>query len=354
MTRRQATARALELIEAVGLPEPQTRLSSYPHQLSGGQRQRVMIAIALACDPELLIADEPTTSLDVTTQAQIIDLVRDLQRDFGTAVVWISHDLGVIGQVADDVTVLQDGEAVEQAPVLDVFDNPQQPYTRELLTARPLVGVSGPAARRLRRTRVAPRRGARCALPGDHTGRQVDRACGEGLELSDSARNDARTGRRIGFGQVDRGGRADRAGQTGRRQRLTGRNRCVRRARRRREGVAPTDQPRLPGSVLVAQSPHPRGNGDRRAAVGAPACEGQAGAPEAGGGTARTRRVAGVVRVALPARAVRRTASAGEHRPGARRRTRPADPRRIDRVAGCVGSVAGARPARASCSATCT
>ncbi len=144
MTRRQATDRALELIEAVGLPEPQTRLSSYPHQLSGGQRQRVMIAIALACDPELLIADEPTTSLDVTTQAQIIELVRDLQRDFGTAVVWISHDLGVIGQVADDVTVLQDGEVVEQAPVLDVFDRPQQPYTRELLKARPLVGVSGP------------------------------------------------------------------------------------------------------------------------------------------------------------------------------------------------------------------
>ena len=109
MTRRQANSRALELIEAVGLPDPQTRLRSYPHQLSGGQRQRVMIAIALACDPELLIADEPTTSLDVTTQAQIIELVRDLQRDFGTAVVWISHDLGVIGQVADDVTVLQDG-----------------------------------------------------------------------------------------------------------------------------------------------------------------------------------------------------------------------------------------------------
>jgi peptide/nickel transport system ATP-binding protein len=104
-----------------------------------------MVAIALACDPELLVADEPTTSLDVTTQAQIIDLVRELQRDFGTAVVWISHDLGVIGQVADDVTVLHDGEAVEQAPVLDVFDRPQQSYTRELLEARPLVGGKGPA-----------------------------------------------------------------------------------------------------------------------------------------------------------------------------------------------------------------
>ncbi|HKP43381.1 ABC transporter ATP-binding protein [Mycobacterium sp.] len=144
MTRRAATGRALELLEAVGLPEPQNRLHSYPHQLSGGQRQRVMVAIALACDPELLIADEPTTSLDVTTQAQIIDLVRDLQRDFGTAVVWISHDLGVIGQVADDVTVLRDGEAVEQALILDVFDRPQHDYTRELLEARPLVGGSGP------------------------------------------------------------------------------------------------------------------------------------------------------------------------------------------------------------------
>ena len=145
MTRRHARARATELLDAVGLPDPQIRLSSYPHQLSGGQRQRVMIAIALACDPELLIADEPTTALDVTTQAQIIDLVRDLQRDFGTAVVWISHDLGVIGQVADQVTVLQDGEAVEQAPTLDVFDRPRHEYTRRLLEARPLIDDAGPA-----------------------------------------------------------------------------------------------------------------------------------------------------------------------------------------------------------------
>ena len=144
MTRRQASARALELLEAVGLPEPQTRMHAYPHQLSGGQRQRVMIAIGLACDPELLIADEPTTSLDVTTQAQIIDLVRNLQRDFGTAVVWISHDLGVIGEVADDVTVLQNGEAVEQAPIVDIFDAPQNPYTHELLQARPVLGRSAP------------------------------------------------------------------------------------------------------------------------------------------------------------------------------------------------------------------
>ncbi|MBB2992438.1 peptide/nickel transport system ATP-binding protein [Mycolicibacterium iranicum] len=146
MTRRAATGRALELLEAVGLPDPDMRLQAYPHQLSGGQRQRVMIAIALACEPELLIADEPTTALDVTTQAQIIELVRDLQRDFGTAVVWISHDLGVIGQVADDVTVMRAGVALEQAPILQVFDHPRDDYTRDLLAARPVLDRSGPAA----------------------------------------------------------------------------------------------------------------------------------------------------------------------------------------------------------------
>ncbi len=144
ITREQAADRALELLTAVSLPDPESRRHAYPHQLSGGQKQRVMIAIAMACDPELLIADEPTTSLDVTTQAQIIELVRNLQRDFGTAVVWISHDLGVIGQVADDVTVLREGEAVEQAPIVDIFDRPQHAYTRELLDARPLIGGAGP------------------------------------------------------------------------------------------------------------------------------------------------------------------------------------------------------------------
>lgn len=144
LTRRSARQRALELLEAVGLPEAERRLDSYPHQLSGGQRQRVMVAIALACNPELLVADEPTTALDVTTQAQIVTLIKDLQRDFGAAVVWISHDLGLVGQVADAVTVLQDGVSVEQAPVLDIFDSPRHPYTRELLDARPLIGAGGP------------------------------------------------------------------------------------------------------------------------------------------------------------------------------------------------------------------
>ncbi|MDQ1077302.1 MULTISPECIES: ABC transporter ATP-binding protein [Microbacterium] len=146
LTRRAAHTRAISLLEAVGIPDPASRVEAYPHQFSGGQRQRVMIAIALACDPALLVADEPTTALDVTTQAQIIDLVQQLQRDRGTAVVWISHDLGVIGQVADDVIVLRHGEAVEQRPLADVYADPQHAYTRELLGARPrVVAGAGPA-----------------------------------------------------------------------------------------------------------------------------------------------------------------------------------------------------------------
>jgi len=140
LTRRAARSRALELLDAVGIPDPEQRLESFPHQLSGGQRQRVMIAVALACDPQLLVADEPTTALDVTTQAQVIDLVRQMQAERGMSVVWISHDLGVIGQVADEVTVLREGEVVEQAPVLQVFDEPRADYTRMLLDARPVLG----------------------------------------------------------------------------------------------------------------------------------------------------------------------------------------------------------------------
>lgn len=146
MTRRAARQRSLELLEAVGIPSPESRLDSYPHQLSGGQRQRVMIAIALACDPQMLVADEPTTALDVTTQAQIIELVRQLQHERGTAVVWISHDLGVIGQVADDVLVLKSGEVVEHSDVVSLIDDPQHQYTQDLLAARPRLGRRPPPA----------------------------------------------------------------------------------------------------------------------------------------------------------------------------------------------------------------
>lgn len=145
LSRRAARTRAIDLLDAVGLPRPDERVDAYPHQFSGGQRQRAMIAIALACDPALLIADEPTTALDVTTQAQIIDLVRELQNERGTAVVWISHDLGVIGQVADDVLVLREGQTREHRPIGDIYAAPEDDYTRELLRARPrIVADAGP------------------------------------------------------------------------------------------------------------------------------------------------------------------------------------------------------------------
>lgn len=137
MTKAQAQVRAVELLELVGIPDAKRRLSSYPHQFSGGMRQRVMIAIALACDPEVLIADEPTTALDVTIQAQILELVKDLRQKLGMAIVWITHDLGVIAGIADRVMVMYGGQVVEQAPVRELFSNPQHPYTRALLKTIP-------------------------------------------------------------------------------------------------------------------------------------------------------------------------------------------------------------------------
>lgn len=127
MTRAEAEARAVELLELVGIPDARKRLTSYPHQFSGGMRQRVMIAIALACDPDVLIADEPTTALDVTIQAQILELVKDLRQKLGMAIVWITHDLGVIAGIADRVMVMYGGQVVEQAPVKELFGNPQHP-----------------------------------------------------------------------------------------------------------------------------------------------------------------------------------------------------------------------------------
>src|SRR5262245_53522488 len=132
-----ARARTLELLTQVGIPEPATRLASYPHQLSGGQRQRVMIAMALANEPDLLIADEPTTALDVTVQAQILTLLKDLQKRLGMAMLFITHDLGIVRKLADTVCVMKEGKIVEQGLVEDVFTKPQHPYTKALLAAEP-------------------------------------------------------------------------------------------------------------------------------------------------------------------------------------------------------------------------
>jgi oligopeptide/dipeptide ABC transporter ATP-binding protein len=137
LSRRQARARATELLATVGIPEPARRFDDYPHQFSGGMRQRVMIALALSCSPELIIADEPTTALDVTIQAQIVELVKRLQADFNTAVIWISHDLGVVARLADRVAVMYAGHIVEMAPVDDLYARPAHPYTQGLLGSLP-------------------------------------------------------------------------------------------------------------------------------------------------------------------------------------------------------------------------
>ena len=137
VSRAQATERAIEMLRKVRIPAPEQRFHEHPHKLSGGMRQRAMIAMALACEPRLLIADEPTTALDVTIQAQILDLMRTLQRETGTAVILITHDLGVVAEVADDVVVMYAGRVVEQAPVAALFEAPQHPYTVGLLGSIP-------------------------------------------------------------------------------------------------------------------------------------------------------------------------------------------------------------------------
>jgi peptide/nickel transport system ATP-binding protein len=145
--RKEAEERAVDLLARVGIPTPRARLSAYSFQLSGGMRQRAMIAIALACGPKLLIADEPTTALDVTTQAQVLELLAELGRELGMAILFITHDLGVVAQVADEVAVMYLGRIVERAPVLDLFDSPRHPYAQALLRSVPT--LTGEKPRRL-------------------------------------------------------------------------------------------------------------------------------------------------------------------------------------------------------------
>ena len=137
-----ARERAIDMLRQVGIPAPERRIDEYPHQLSGGMRQRVMIAIALACEPDILIADEPTTALDVTVQAQIFDLLRELQRDKGTAIVLITHDMGAVAEMADRVIVMYAGRVIEQGTTDEVISDPQHPYTRGLIACLPELGSS--------------------------------------------------------------------------------------------------------------------------------------------------------------------------------------------------------------------
>jgi oligopeptide/dipeptide ABC transporter, ATP-binding protein, C-terminal domain len=136
-SKQQARARAIDMLGRVGIPDPRKRVDDYPHQFSGGMRQRAMIAMALVCNPDLLIADEPTTALDVTVQAQILDLLKDLQREFGSAIILITHDLGVVANTVDDLLVMYAGRAVERGSVREVLKSPQHPYTWGLLGSMP-------------------------------------------------------------------------------------------------------------------------------------------------------------------------------------------------------------------------
>ncbi|HEX5015302.1 MAG TPA: ABC transporter ATP-binding protein [Candidatus Limnocylindrales bacterium] len=142
MTEKAARSRAADMLRMVGIPDPERRLKNYPHEMSGGMAQRVMIAMALACEPELLIADEPTTALDVTIQAQILDLMRHLRDELGTAIVLITHDLGVVAEMCDRVAVMYAGEIVEETDVVSLFRDPKHPYTRGLIGSIPVVGAA--------------------------------------------------------------------------------------------------------------------------------------------------------------------------------------------------------------------
>ena len=149
LSRSEGMARAVDMLRLVNIPEPERRASEYPHQMSGGMRQRVMIAMALACDPKLLIADEPTTALDVTIQAQILDLMRALKQKTGAAILLITHDLGVVAEMAQRVVVMYAGRKVEEAAVDDLFDRPRHPYTRGLMNSIPRLGGGQGVGRRL-------------------------------------------------------------------------------------------------------------------------------------------------------------------------------------------------------------
>jgi peptide/nickel transport system ATP-binding protein len=153
LTKKQARERTVSLLDQVGVPGARDRANAYPFELSGGLRQRAMIAMALACTPKLLIADEPTTALDVTTQAQILDLLRQLQEDFGMAMLFITHDLGVVAEIADDIAVMYLGDVVEQGDVYEVFRAPQHPYTQALMNSVPRL------QRKADRTRLSPIKG---------------------------------------------------------------------------------------------------------------------------------------------------------------------------------------------------
>ena len=194
LKRAEARARTVDLLDRVGIPSPEKRVNEYPHQLSGGMRQRIMIALALACNPQLLIADEPTTALDVTIQAQILDLLTDLQAELGISILLITHDLGVIAETADRVAVMYAGKIVEQSDVKTIFGNPLHPYTQGLLRSIPRIDET---ERPRRLTEITGRVPNLCFLPPgcaflDRCPDRVDRCRKERPELEPMETDDHR------------------------------------------------------------------------------------------------------------------------------------------------------------------
>ena len=179
LSKKEAKKKAIDVLASVGIPSPEQRIDEYPHQLSGGMRQRAMIAMALSCRPSLLIADEPTTALDVTIQAQVLDLMNDLRTEFKTAIMFITHDLGVIAHMADDVIIMYLGRIVESAPVDEIFDNPKHPYTRGLLNSIPSFTVS-------RKKRLVPIEGIVPDPVGPPKGCGFEPRCPQAKELCKS------------------------------------------------------------------------------------------------------------------------------------------------------------------------
>ena len=164
-SKKEARAKAIDMMRRVGIPDPETRVDHYPHQFSGGQKQRIMIAMALVLDPELIIADEPTTALDVTVQAEILDLLRRCRDEFGTAIILITHNMGVVADLADRVAVMYEGKLVEQASAIDLFARPQDPYTQRLLAAVPRIDVTRVRQRDPSRCTRGRRQGPRDRVP---------------------------------------------------------------------------------------------------------------------------------------------------------------------------------------------
>ena len=367
MSPKMARQRAIELLKLVEIPEPERRVDSFPHQLSGGQRQRAMIAQALACDPKLLVADEPTTALDVTVQAEILKLVRDLRDRIDAGIVLITHDMGVVADLADRVMVMEKGLVVEQGPIVEVFNAPQHAVhsaaaggrapprlhrhqrgavAQRRQRQRPRRGAAGPdGARRRHRhadrgpRRRPPRRGDRVpeAGPGPGVPRRRRR------QPERRARRGRRARRRVRLGQDDDrpGHRRAAAVRRGRGDRS--RHEHGRHLQERPRARATQRELRVPGPGLVAQPP-PAGRGvDRGTAVAGQGGQGQ-GAQPPSRGSARPGPPVPPPPQPLPARVVGWAASACRHRPGARPRAQAADRRRADVGARRVRPGPGARP----------